>query len=89
MSQAAHASAAPSAVGGPAGRIDGRAPVAMSGIRSILAGCALRAFSSGLTLSASHAADGRRTRSGMRSDSVCSPRRCDRELLLSIEPFWA
>lgn len=59
-----HASAAPFAAGRPAKRTAGLARAAMNGTRSTLAGCALPACTIGLTLSASHAADGRHIRTG-------------------------
>jgi len=59
------ASAAPFAAGLPGKKIDGSAPVGMSGIPLIPEASALPAFISGLRLSASHAADGRRIRTGI------------------------
>jgi hypothetical protein len=61
----AHASAARSAAGRRAKRTNGSAHAATSGTRSILAGFALPAFTSGLRRNAYLAADGRRTRIGM------------------------
>jgi len=60
------ASAALSAAGRPGKRTSGSAPADTSGTRSTLGESALRAFINGVRLNASLAADGRRTRSGMR-----------------------
>jgi hypothetical protein len=62
----AHAFAARSAVGGPAKRTNGPVPAGTGGTRSTLDASALPACTSGLKSSASLAADGRRTHSGMR-----------------------
>ena len=61
------ASAAHSAAGRPAKKTNGFAPADMSGIPSIREASAQLAFTSGLRLSASRAADGRRIRIGTRS----------------------
>jgi hypothetical protein len=75
----AHASDARCAVGRRERKIAGPANVGISGTRSTRAGCAPRAFTSGLQPSASLARAGRRIQTGMRSDLLilalkCSPR---------------
>jgi hypothetical protein len=59
-------SALRSAVGRLAKKTNGSAPADMSGTRSIREASAQHVFTSGLRRSASHAADGRRIRIGMR-----------------------
>jgi hypothetical protein len=66
----ARASAAHSAVGGPGRKTYGLVPVVTNGTRSIRAGFVRPAFISGLKRSASHAVDGRRIPSGIRSDGT-------------------
>ena len=61
--------AAPYAVGHPARKTFGRAPVAISGTLSIREACALHAFISGPKLNAFPVAAGRRIRNGMRSNA--------------------
>jgi hypothetical protein len=60
----------PSAAGRPARTTSGLAPAGMSGILSTPGESAPPAFTSGLRRSASRAGAGRRTRSGMRSDTT-------------------
>jgi hypothetical protein len=60
----AHASDARSAVGLPAKKTSGSAPAVMGGTRSTREECAQPVFTSGLKLSASSAADGRRILNG-------------------------
>jgi hypothetical protein len=62
------ASAARYAAGRPAKKTNGSAPAAMTGIRSKQEACAQLASISGLKHSAFRAANGRRIRSGMRSN---------------------
>jgi hypothetical protein len=84
------ASDARSAAGRPGRKISGFASVAMSGIPSTRAASAQPAFTSGLKLSASLAADGRRIRIGMRSEKNNAMRRLGfhrvREAVLESRP---
>lgn len=57
------------AAGRPAKKTNGSAPAGTNGIRSTREESAQPACTSGLKRSASHVADGQRTRSGTRSDS--------------------
>ncbi len=66
------ASDARCAAGHPARATCGLAPAASNGTLSIREECAPFAFTSGVRLSASRAADGRRIRIGTRSDPACS-----------------
>ena len=68
-----HASGAHSAVGQPARRICGPAPVVTHGTHSILAACALPARISGRQRSVFPAADGRHIPTGMSVDSSPTP----------------
>ena len=71
MARPVLASAARSAAGRPVKRTNGFVPAATSGTHSTPEACAQPAYNNGLRPNAYPPADGRRIRSGMRTDEIC------------------